>query len=312
MVDGTVPGWSPRSGDLHYDHHRKGGADIQIAEMLSAPTLYSTGKLPWYMITTQVDADACVAAAWLQLHPQERDKNREFLWAIAFDCDHLVVPDSLSHLSNFAAQAVAALKSSSWKVAVYLGLPTDRKMWTESQKGVFASESFRRGTEWILDACRGDRPWPGQSGEADKYWEEVEENSQMIIDQARISVYRDCLLFNAKGLGGKYIDPRCWIRAAKEIGVTPLLPITLTERDVYRDNAYLGPSYTIGVVPLHPGVESLDYTKGAFAALTEAERERNLHADAWGGRKTVGGSGWNTTSTLLPQEVIDIVLTSLS
>jgi hypothetical protein len=30
MVDGTVPDWKAKPGDLHWDHHRPGGADVQI------------------------------------------------------------------------------------------------------------------------------------------------------------------------------------------------------------------------------------------------------------------------------------------
>ena len=304
MVDGTVPGWDnwhPR--DKHYDHHRPHGADIQIAEMEEAPVL----KGNWCIVTTQVDADACVAACWLQINPEEREANRERLEAIAYDCDHLGVPKRLSHLGDFATFAVGAMKSTSSEIVTELGLPTDRKGWSIEQKETYASEAFRRGTQWLIDACRGDRPWPGESGESSQYWRSVEENIEMIIDQGRVSLYRDCLLFDAKGVN-RYIDPRCWLRASNRLGINPLLPITLTQREVYTDNCFRGYSYTIGCVPLHPELDKLDFTKGVFASLTEAEKMRNPNADGWGGRRTVGGSGWNTPSNLLPQEVIDIVL----
>ena len=305
MVDGTVPGWVKRDGDLHYDHHRPGGADVQIAEMEEAPVLMED----CLFVTTQVDADACVAAAWLQLTPEERDANRDRLEAIAYDCDHLAVPVRLSHLGDFASCAVAAMKLTSTEIVSDLGFPIDRREWSIEQKDAYASEAFRRGTQWLIDACRGDH-WPGESGEAVQYWQSVEENIEMIIDQGRVSLYRDCLLFDAKGVN-RYIDPRCWLRASNRLGINPLLPITLTQREVYTDNCFRGYSYTIGCVPLHPELDKLDFTKGVFASLTEAEKMRNPNADGWGGRRTVGGSGWNTPSNLLPQEVIDIVLREL-
>ncbi len=33
MVDGTVPDWEAKPGDLHWDHHRPGGADVQMDEI---------------------------------------------------------------------------------------------------------------------------------------------------------------------------------------------------------------------------------------------------------------------------------------
>lgn len=304
MVDGTVPGWEFKPGDIHYDHHTPNGADIQLQEMEDAPVL--TGE--WCFVTTQVDADACVAACWLQLTEEERKQNKERLEAIAYDCDHLGVPKRLSHLGDFATFAVGALKSNSTKIIEEVGLPTDRKRWSIEQKELFASTAFKQGTEWLWAACIGECPFPGEMGEGEEYWDEIEENINFIIDRGLISLYRDCLLFDGKGLGGKYIDPRCWLVAAERLGYETETPITLTQREVFVDNKFKGYSYTIGSIPLHPSQEKLDYTKGVFSALTEAEKNRNPNADGWGGRKTVGGSGWNTPSNLLPQEIIDIVL----
>lgn len=304
MVDGTVPGWQFNPVDLHYDHHKQGGADVQIQEMEDAPVL--TGG--WCMVTTQVDADACVSACWLQLSPEERELNRDKLEAIAYDCDHLGVPKRLSRWDDFATLAVGAMKSNSIEIIKDLGLPSNRKEWSLLDKECFASTAFQRGTEWLIAACKGERPFPGEMGDGEEYWNGVEENIELIIDRGLVSLYRDCLLFDGKGLSGIYIDPRAWLVAYKRLGYEPETPVTLTQRAIFTDNQFRGYSYTLGSIPLHPGQKRLDYTKGVFAALTEAERTRNPNADGWGGRKTVGGSGWNTPSSLLPQEVIDIVL----
>ncbi len=67
MVDGTVPGWRRSPQDLHWDHHRPQGADIQIDEMpVPTKSLMEdfAGQLPPCIVTPQLDADACCAAAW--------------------------------------------------------------------------------------------------------------------------------------------------------------------------------------------------------------------------------------------------------
>jgi hypothetical protein len=64
----------------------------------------------------------------------------------------------------------------------------------------------------------------------------------------------------------------------------------------------------LGTIPLHPQQKNFDFTRGVFDALTKAERDRAPNADGWGGRATVGGSGWDTPSLLTAPEVIDIVL----
>jgi hypothetical protein len=342
MVDGTVPGWKPGQEDYHFDHHRQGGADIQIDEM---PTFNpnSNESFLWHkaidftdqpsleqiIVTTQLDADACVAAAWLQLTKkdlfsdeigiatahQRKDQMIAKLRAIAYDCDHLGVPNSLSQYADFAAQCVAAMKSDSDKLVEELGLSKDRKTWTIEQKESYASLAFQRGTEALIAACKGERKFPGECGEAKEYWEKVEANTQLLLDENRVTFYRDTLLINYKGLQGQYIDPRCAIKAYNWLkenhGHDCATPITLAQREVFIDNEFKGFSYTIGCIPLHPKLADLDYTQGTFEALTVAERKINPSADGWGGRKTVGGSGWNTPSQLTPEQVIDIVLASL-
>lgn len=306
MVDGTVPGWKSKPDDFHYDHHRPNGEAIQIEEMDNAPYLIWVEGNP-IIVTTQVDADACVAACWLQLSFANREVNYRRLAAIAYDCDHLTVPSELSDLADFAAQAVAALKSESNAIVADLGLSSDRKTWTVEDKERYASEVFKRGTEWLIAACFDKRNWPGEAGEAKSYWQQVESNTQMIVAENRVSVYRDCLLFDGKGLQ-KYIDPRCWLKSAQQMGLNISTAITLVQREVIVENEFKGYSYTIGCVPLHPSLNELDYTKGVFEALTTKERELKPDADGWGGRKTVGGSGWNTPSQLTPEQIIDVVL----
>ena len=313
MVDGTVPGWKPSENDYHFDHHKQGGADIQIDEMPNSEDLLINPDLQGLIVTTQVDADACVAAAWLQIDFPISEKTKDKLRAIAYDCDHLGVPSELSHLSDFAAQCVAAMKSDSDALISELNLPKDRKTWTIEQKEEYASLAFQRGTESLIAACKGERKFPGELGEAKEYWEKVETNTLLLLDTQRVYFYRDTFLVDLRGLEG--VDPRCGNKAYEWLktnyGHECKTAICLTIMDRWDNGVKTGFKYTLAVIALHPRVSDLDYTKGTFEALTISERKINPNADGWGGRKTVGGSGWNTPSQLKPEEVIDIVLNSL-
>lgn len=314
MIDGTVPGYARREGDEHFDHHRLDGAQIQIDEI---PLGLKLEDEEYTFVTTQLDADACVAAAWLQLSPNEvSDRDKQKLRAIAFDCDHLAVPDELSEFADFAAQAVAALKSEGFKLAEQLGLPVDRKEWTEEDKVSYASAGFKQGTEWLIDAAIGKRPYPGELGEAKEYWEQVQRDEQQFIGESRIDAYKGCLIFDMLGWNGRYVDPRASLRAAKRLRMDGL--ITLTRRQVKED----GWSYTIAAKN-----KNLLSHYDAFRKLTEAEAikrdvdvelvnqywgqpvlNEKIGFDPWGGREAVGGSGWRTPSLLTPEEVIHCLM----
>ena len=212
----------------------------------------------------------------------------------------------MSDLADFAAQAVAAMKANSNELVNLLGLPTDRKTWSAEQKELFASEAFKEGVDQIVNAIAWGCPFPGENGEAKAYWENVEKLTQQIIDEDRIRVYKGCAIFDGTDIN-EYVDPRCWIRALKQLDLTPEYPITVTKRDVVVGGEYRGNSYTLGTIPLHPNQKDWDYTRTIFADLTEAELSVG-NESKWGGRATVGGSGWNQVSVLLPTEVIDVCL----
>lgn len=50
------------------------------------------------------------------------------LKAIAWDCDHLTVPDALKSYAEFAAKAVGALKNGSEGIAADLGYPMSARI----------------------------------------------------------------------------------------------------------------------------------------------------------------------------------------
>lgn len=295
-------------------------------------------------VTTQVDADACVAAAWiigLKLDREKTIQEKRKLQAIAFDCDHLVVPQELNEYSEFATKAVAALKSNSDKLIQILNLPTNRKEWTKENKEFYASKAFEQGVIHLSKATLGYLLYPGEHGEANNYIEKLNENIKIWETSANILKYRDVLIFDCTRVEG-YLDPRVTLRAAQNVGVIGEEPFTVTQRKIVKNNEFVGYSYTIGVVPLHKNIEQVDYVgKYVFEELTYAELRHSFnHFDnsiiaanlidewellretseaeywlcspkvklGWGGRKTVGGSSWNTPSKLSPQKVIDVIL----
>lgn len=304
MVDGTVPDWQFKSEDKHFDHHRPGGAKVQIAEIPKSLSENLTGNEVF--VTTQVDADACVAAAWCQVGKKIDEETKRKLEAIAWDCDHLTVPPELKDLAKFAAEAVATLKLVSAKIPEKLSLPKHRSQWSEDQRIAYASEAFRLGSEWLINACLTQCLFPGENNEAAEYWQQVEANRDLLIQQQRIVYLTTPMgLFPVCDTRGMncYVDPRSFLQALTN--VDNILPMTLTAR-TFKDGK--GTTYTLGCISTHPQAEQFDYTLCVFQNLTEAEKAKNPEAEAWGGRSTVGGSGWNTPSLLTKEEVVAIAL----
>jgi hypothetical protein len=262
-------------------------------------------------ITTMVDADAQVAAFYFLNRLNEIDvaDSFNFLRAISYDCDHLAVPVHYQErYAKNASMVVAALKEVSNDLVQKLGLSPNRREWSIEDKELFSSKAFELGVLVVIPSLLNGT-WDYESI-SQNYWEQVEKNKQSILSDGRISEYKGCLIFDASGLEG-YIDPRCWILASKELMDTPEECITLTQREVYVNNEFKGISYTLGNFPLHEKVKYLDYTQKVYKALTKEEKKTKLEVDGWGGRATVGGSGWNTHSSLHPQQIIDTVLNNL-
>lgn len=310
MVDGTVPGWTARPGDRHWDHHRPGGAEIQIEEIPLPERIWVEDvatEQPPCIVTTLLDADACCAAAWLQL-PREvlaQTDTLRRLRAIAWDCDHLLVPPDLDDLADFAFKVGATLHQTSQALKVELGLPADRADWTQDDWERYQSEGFARGTQWLMAAARGDRPWPGTQGEADDYGAALAADQAWLLAEQRVQLLDTptgaIALCDVRGLG-RSLDPRAFYRALVELApLEDLRPETLLWRDHSTRGGF---AYTLGCIPRHPAKAQLDYTAGTFAALTAAEHRHNPAAEPWGGRRTVGGSGWNTGSGLTPIQVV--------
>lgn len=312
MVDGTIPGWECKYPHRHFDHHRKGGEKVQIDEMTEEwydqPHQHDPQDirlvLPYFhhdknivIATTQLDADACVAAAYFIAGGLFSPASMDRLRAIAYDCDHLGVPPELAHLKDFAFKAVATFIQPAIREAIPISLgidPKDFKNWTAEQRQLVSSESFRRSTEWLVSAALGLRPWPGESGEADGYAAELSEMADRLISEGRISQVGEMAV--GDGTGYPYVNPRSFYMAWERSGYG-VPPLSLTYRE--HKASPTAKTYTIAALG------GIDLTDGYFDALTAAERAVNPDADPWGGRATVGGSGWNTGSTLEPAQVFE-------
>lgn len=293
-VDGTVP----NSADLYdelYDHHREDGAPIQMDELPDQCPGCDGRKIA--IVSTMVDADAiCSAFMVVDTMSEISPEQINLLRAVSFDCDHLTVPAELAQYSEEAPMIVAALKETSNSLVTELGLPSDRRTWSVEMKEKYASAAFSQGIQLITDLLTGK--WDYKTVAA-PYWTKVTEITQKLAaDPTRITIYKDCLIFDGRGLDYGYIDPRCWLRAAQQLGLTTNTPITLTVRDFLIEGKVAGCNYTIGSVPLHPKLVNLDLTS-VYPHLTQIE------GAPWGGRRTVGGSPWNSPSQFSPTQVID-------
>ncbi|MEM6641143.1 MAG: hypothetical protein AAF610_14735 [Pseudomonadota bacterium] len=339
MVDGTVPSWTPRRQDAHWDHHRPGGAMVQMDEM--PPIADDTALIdslvtggPVTIVTPLLDADACVAAVWLFLTGRDLragpQRAGDILRAVAFDCDHLGVPEELSDLGSLATGIVASLKVVSQK----------RRRAGRSQS---ASDCFEHAVTWLLAAATGQSPWPGQHGEACEYWAGHEKAVGALIRESRVSIVNGACIVDVRTLD-TFVDARAVNRAADAVYATAqegaceakpeMEKIVLTVRDMplSKHVEHPGFRFTLGqrCRPLDPS--TVDFThRGVWQALSEAEAtrssvsvdavraawnrptiEKHLGISVWGGRGLVGGSGWTSPSRLLPNEVLDVVSTHLA
>lgn len=335
MVDGTVPDWTPANRDLHFDHHRPGGLPVQILEIPEDTEINDSTCF----VTTQVDADACAAAAWLQLLNMDLSQDiieyaKPLLVAIAYDCDHLGLPSGHARgMDEFARNAVAALKESSKQTAIDYGFPSDRNTWSSDQKKDFASHCFRLGTKWLVDAAIGYRKWPGEYGEAQAYWEAFEKEKTEIYNRCRI--YKNVGIIDERGRSKK-VDPRHlvqWLRQKHEGHANVTLavrdrPLELfhTDEELILFNEGLSDSdtsfkltipaynYTLGSVPLHSSGSPKFSDRDVWEQLSTMEGKKRYFLGLpqpktfWGGRNEVGGSSWNDAAILCPEEVVDIVL----
>lgn len=283
MVDGTVPNWQKGKRDLHFDHHRPGGEPVQILEIPEDTEIQDRACFT----TTQVDADACVAAAWLQLLNMDLsldiiESAKPLLLAIAYDCDHWGLPPGydcdrwgltprlFAQLDEFARNAVATLhESSRQQIIADYGFPPDRDTWSADQKKAYASHCFAVGSKWLVDAAIGYRKWPGQEGEAQAYWDAFEAEKTEIYNRCRM--YKNVGILDERGRSRK-VDPRHliqWVRRQEgHVNVTlavrdRLLELFHTEEELILFKEGLtdsgtsfkltvpGYNYTLSSVPLH-------------------------------------------------------------
>lgn len=309
-IDGTVPNGADLYNEL-YDHHKSNGTEIQLDEIDDRnlrgeikERLAKVEKLAF--VTTMVDADAQVATFYFLTRLNEIDvaDSFNFLRAISYDCDHLAVPVHYQErYGKKAAQVVAALKEVSNDLVQKLGLSPNRKEWSIEDKELFSSKAFELGVLVVIPSLLNGT-WDYESI-AQSYWQTVEKNIAMLLTEGRISAINGVAIFDGKGLGGTYIDPRCWYRGLSSLGLDCCTGIALTQREIFVEGIRQGYSYTIGKIPLSKF--DGDFTDGLFSALTKAEKSVRPDADVWGGRCNVGGSGWNTPSNLIVEEIVEIV-----
>jgi hypothetical protein len=210
-------------------------------------------------------------------------------------------------LPDFAMKAVAAMKIRAGQHS---------RDWDAKQKSQWYSENFERSVNEILSACRNQAKWPGESGEADDIAIQWFQQSKKLLNELRVCYIDKVSIIDLRGLG--YVDPR-----AQQMAImhnSGLSPCTIA----VCDHKSGGMKYTLGSIPSLAKKTNLDYTKKTYVELNRYEAIRRgidpilvkehygqptfesaVGFSPWGGRATVGGSGLNTPSMLLPHEIVD-------
>lgn len=323
MVDGTVPGWDPKPGDWHYDHHRLGGALCQLDELPLSNIPVNEGIFDnSQFVSTMLDADAIVAAAALILVAD--GYNVPLLWrAIALDCDHLTcnIPAANEifplEVAQEARDIVAGLKKMGDKIQKELKLPDDRRQWPKQDKQRFDSLCFKRGVQ-LLISCATTGSYAAIKKLAASYWKYQHELRATIATEQRVISDDNFYYFDFRGWDKGYVDPRMPLDLVQN---KVKFPVTITVRDVIVEGKFLGISYTVGSDCRHPSYGKYDFCKSnLWSALTDAEQIKNPRwgvdkstgkTHGWGGRATVGGSSWNFPSGLEPDEVAKVILKTI-
>ncbi len=176
FVIGNPPlGWQPKPGDFQWKRDRIGNTKYLIDEMPRIESRIESINLLQYLerqqtqqciVTTQVELDTCVAAVWLQLTKKQQQASQDRLKALSMKCNYLDDCSKLMHLSDFAADAIGAMQQEESKLESRIG------DWSDYQRESYDSLVFRVRTEWLIAACRGDRPWAGELKPVKKHWDQ--------------------------------------------------------------------------------------------------------------------------------------------
>jgi len=319
MIDGTVPCWVRGPGDHHWDHHKPGCEAIQIDEIPLNQITCGEIRIrnDAVFVTTQLDADAVVAAASIVLAAQgHRDSftvNLQKLRAIAWDCDHLALPPE-SHwdsLREFAAKAVAALKQEGFENLKNKDLLGDQTNWPQEKKNRYQhtlNANFCDSVLWVVEACNGNYSWPGEQGEADAYFRKMEEQRPAVGACCHVS--NNIAVFDQSGFS-EYVDPRLLAQWVIQNCPTALATVTIRDGKAkanqpkgWADRVW---AYTVGWTP---GTSPMFSTQGLWEHLTALENQsRESHGippmtSGWGGREDVGGSSWNDAVITDPHTLV--------
>lgn len=325
MIDNAVPNWKPRPG-----------IDLHVGSLSSVSTSVHTDRVPLGFVaeypyvegidTSKVESSdfvcivspeftvsACATAAWVQLEKEElEDTAIGSLLSIAYDCDYFQVPNKFKVFSKFATKATVALELKAFEYETILELPKNPKERSPQQKRICSSLAFKMGTEWLIDAAKGSRPYPGEMGEATEYWRELVEIALIYLEESRLQIYNDALLIDNRGLNIGYIDPRSAYIAARNEGLR--YELSLVIKDSKEGYSYVLASSGLNLITKYNAFFTLTCKEAikrnvSLHLIEESWGKHNcselIGFDPWGGCEAIGESSNRSPSKLDPREVID-------
>lgn len=321
-VCGTVPGWTPKAGDLHADRYRPGGADVQMDEI--TPMFTSKIREDSLLVAPQLDGETAATAAATLLMRRGANFDRRKLWAIAHDSAHLCLPpeEEWDDLREFATRGTLAVRADLARESEREGLPPNRKTWTEDQRFDFFSRAFERSTSALTAAAAGEAAWPGDNGEADGFLDRNDRQRELVFQACRVR--KGCVIFDARPFDWIEVDPRLVVEwSEKQSGIDN--PIFLVSKDgshlpgVGQMGSFGGVKWTheLRTLPFHSGGCPKFADRRTWEALDQLEQHlrdalKIPHPETkWGGGNFSGWSGRRDPLISEPDAVIDRVVAHL-
>jgi hypothetical protein len=280
VVDGTVKG---STNKWHFDHHRKGGAPVQLLEIPNGGCAEASS-----IGTHMLDADALAAAVWATVPGLKGTQHEDRLLALAWVCDHLHIPEESGvdqSLEDWALDCVQGLKDQTMEHAKDFGVSIfGPEAISGDEKEAFMSLVLEDQYYMILDIIARDAWDEFPKGDASSA---ISKMASRIREEGRIQGP----IVNLCGLSG-FVNPLSYYRAMDRSE-----RIAIVQRD-FRGGNPGDVSFTVGINPL-AGYAHRPDLMSVLARIQAIQ-------PGWGGRAEVFGSPFKEPAKLTAAQILEI------